>query len=206
MKTIHTADFYFKAPSMEAFSGRGESATYIIEVVIKLPTATFEAFRHNLLERQSCIADNVDLMYIDEAGTWHCIAIVAPDTTEQANLVQSSGYDYARYTALVSRAAIEQNRKQSLVFHGLQETQELLKRLSYSLLPTDGVYQLSSSTIQDVRLHMVWSGTGRALWSMRTADHSFESPAAATAFASRVAAVAEALRKLQAAGLRYELK
>lgn len=206
MKTIHTADFYFKAPSVEAFSGRAECVSFIVEAVIKLPTATFEAFRHNLLERQSCIADNVDLMYVDESGTWHCIAIVAPDTDESAILVQSSGYDYARYTALVSRAAIEQNRKQSLVFHGLQETQELLKRLSYSMLPTDGVYQLSSSVIQDVRLHMVWSGAGRAIWSMHTGVHSFENPAAATAFASRVAAVAEALRKLQAAGLRYELK
>ena len=45
-------------------------------------------------------------MYVDEDGVWHAILVTAKEV-DYGIVVQSEGYDYARYAAFISKEGLE---------------------------------------------------------------------------------------------------
>lgn len=87
----------------------------IIEKIIQLKDSDFEYFSKHLLEKYSFIASNTDYMF-DEEDCRH-VLLVTGDHQPHGILVQSAGYDYARYTAWMPHACffIEQYHLQDLI-------------------------------------------------------------------------------------------
>lgn len=71
---------------------------YVIEKVIELPENDYLAFSEYLLVDSAIIKEHLDKMYVDADGVWHCILVKA-EGSRNGLLVESEGYDYARYTA-----------------------------------------------------------------------------------------------------------
>lgn len=76
-----------------------------IEKVITLQINEFRNFEDRLLDNYDFIAENKELMYIDEDGVWHAILITAKEV-DYGILVESEGYDYARYAAYISKITL----------------------------------------------------------------------------------------------------
>jgi len=91
-----TANFRSKESEIEAQG-------CVIEKVIRLSVAEYDSFSRNLLRNQDFITENKDLMFYDENRQRHCLLVVG-DNRRDGILVDSSGYDYARYTALLPNA------------------------------------------------------------------------------------------------------
>ncbi len=72
----------------------------IVEKVIPLTGAEFDSFAAHLTRDWDFIRENKDLMSFDPDGTMHCLLITG-EGREDGILVQSEGYDYARYAAHV---------------------------------------------------------------------------------------------------------
>ena len=70
-----------------------------IEKEITLSETEYETFINNLNDDYAFIAKNKELMYTDKDGVWHCILVRSKENPHMI-LVQSEGYDYARYTAI----------------------------------------------------------------------------------------------------------
>jgi len=80
-------------------AGREEpKCEYVIEKVIELPENDYLAFANDLLKDSAVIKANNGLMFVDADGVWHCILVKAKGGSDGI-LVESEGYDYARYTA-----------------------------------------------------------------------------------------------------------
>lgn len=73
-----------------------------IEKTIKLTQAEFKKFESDFFEDSELIKSNQDKMFVDENEIWHCIKITAPHTSYSI-LVESEGYNYARYTAIITK-------------------------------------------------------------------------------------------------------
>ena len=78
-----------------------------IEKVVTLQINEFRKFEDRLLDNYDFIAENKELMYIDEDGVWHAILITAKEV-DYGILVESEGYDYARYAAYISKSGMEE--------------------------------------------------------------------------------------------------
>lgn len=74
----------------------------VIEKNITLTPSEFAYFCDNFLEDMDFIKANRDLMREDENGVWYCIKLTARESKISV-LVESEGYDYARYTAVISK-------------------------------------------------------------------------------------------------------
>lgn len=74
----------------------------VVEKEIVLTDAEFAAFENDLLADSEIVKQHEDLMQVDGNGIWHCIAITTA-TAKYRILVESEGYDYARYTAFVQK-------------------------------------------------------------------------------------------------------
>lgn len=78
-----------------------------IEKVVTLQINEFRKFEDRLLDNYNFIAENKELMYIDENDVWHAILITAKEV-DYGILVESEGYDYARYAAYISKSGMEE--------------------------------------------------------------------------------------------------
>ncbi len=67
------------------------------------PAGEFEQFLKNPLENLPCISENVDLMREDDQEVFQCL-LVTGEGRRDGVLVQSEGYDYARYASYVPDA------------------------------------------------------------------------------------------------------
>lgn len=76
----------------------------VIEKVIELSQQEYDEFSGNMLADYGFIRDNIDLMYCDSLGVYHCILAVGRDRPNGV-LVQSEGYGYARYSGFLPNAA-----------------------------------------------------------------------------------------------------
>lgn len=76
-----------------------------IEKVVTLQINEFRKFEDKLLDNYDFIAENKELMYIDENDVWHAILITAKEV-DYGILVESEGYDYARYAAYISKSTV----------------------------------------------------------------------------------------------------
>jgi hypothetical protein len=72
----------------------------IVEKVIELPAAQFDALVRQPLQTQGFIVDNRDHMWNDSDGR-HCLMVMG-EGRDDAILIESQGYDYARYSAYVA--------------------------------------------------------------------------------------------------------
>ena len=76
-----------------------DASNFIIEKTVELPSSEFLAFTRSLLKDYSFIEENIDLMYRDTKGLYHCI-LVKEKGSASGILVESEGYSYARYAAI----------------------------------------------------------------------------------------------------------
>ncbi len=74
----------------------------VIEKEIVLTDAQLAEFESDLLTDSEIVKENIGLMRVDENGVWHCIAITSR-SAKYSILVESEGYDYPRYTAIISK-------------------------------------------------------------------------------------------------------
>lgn len=77
----------------------------VVEKIISLPPDEYDAFSHSLLRDQDFIRDNVEHMYVDDEEVSHCLLVI-PETGGDGILVESQGYDYARYAAPLPQASV----------------------------------------------------------------------------------------------------
>ncbi|OUQ15284.1 DUF6329 domain-containing protein [Lachnoclostridium sp. An138] len=76
---------------------------FVIEKTIWIPKEEFASMLGNPMEDKDFIADNKDLMYPDFYGIYHCLLVMAEGRTDGI-LIESDGYDYARYASYVPDA------------------------------------------------------------------------------------------------------
>lgn len=81
------------------------NAEFVVEGVVTLSEQDFDRFKNNLLDDANFIKENKEMMYVDNEGVWHVI-MVTSDYADHAILVNSEGYDYARYSAYVLKEAV----------------------------------------------------------------------------------------------------
>ena len=86
----------------EMFYRKPETEQAVIEKEIMLTNKELAQFESDLLRDSEIVKENCDLMRVDESGVWHCIAVTSKNANYQI-LVECEGYDYARYTAIVSK-------------------------------------------------------------------------------------------------------
>lgn len=72
----------------------------IIEGIELMDEKEFEEFRKTLLEDKDFISDRKDEMYIDTRGVVHGLLVLNMDSGDGI-LIDSQGFDYARYTAFL---------------------------------------------------------------------------------------------------------
>lgn len=76
-----------------------DASNFVIEKAVELPRPEFLAFTRSLLKDYPFIEENIDLMYRDIKGLYHCILVKEKGSTSGI-LVESEGYSYARYAAI----------------------------------------------------------------------------------------------------------
>ena len=95
---------FFRKPTPEEIYPRD---SYNIKKVILITEDEFEVFINNPLKDYDFIANNKTLMGMDEDGVRNCILVCAK-SYPNAVLIDSEGYDYARYTANLYIADIQE--------------------------------------------------------------------------------------------------
>lgn len=118
---------------------------FVIEKTIRIPEKEFASMLGNLMEDKDFLMGDKELMYQDFSGTYHCLLLMGEGRTDGI-LVESDGYDYARYASYVPEAAAisypslhEMNRKLAaaadfIVSKGLWNTAEETVRLKFEEL------------------------------------------------------------------------
>jgi hypothetical protein len=86
----------------------------VIEAIEELSAAEFKDFCENMLADRDFIADRISDMYVDGNGVQHGLLVLGEDT-DDAVLVDSSGYSYGRYTAFLPNFRPYVNRQISLL-------------------------------------------------------------------------------------------
>ncbi|OCN00405.1 hypothetical protein A7X67_16195 [Clostridium sp. W14A] len=86
----------------------------VVERALELSKAEYREFRDHLTRDMPFIAENRDWMLIDENNVAHCLLVLGEGGSEGV-LVNSEGYDYARYASLMPGAreliAVQQKQK-----------------------------------------------------------------------------------------------
>ena len=106
---MKTASFIRKAADYEdlmqltkKYPGHSQ---YQIEKIIELSAEEFKKFISNFYEDKDFIINNQSLMYFAD-GITYCIGITTEDS-DKIILIDSQGYDYARYTAIINKKEVE---------------------------------------------------------------------------------------------------
>lgn len=76
---------------------------HVVEKAFSLSADEFACLKNNLLRDNELISKNKDLMYIDDNEIRHCLLFYDNDNGDGI-LVDSSGYDYARYSQYIPGA------------------------------------------------------------------------------------------------------
>lgn len=75
----------------------------VIEKIVELPAAEYSRFKTRPLRDAGFVAENIDLMYRDPNGVFHCLLVLGKNCSDGV-LIESEGYPYARYTSFVPGA------------------------------------------------------------------------------------------------------
>lgn len=95
---VHFARKFGTIEDLKEIVGRDMGYEFIIEETVELEPAEYEDFTKNLLGDYEFIARHKGKMWVDGNEVWHCLLVKAKGAKEGV-LVESEGYDYARYTA-----------------------------------------------------------------------------------------------------------
>ena len=85
-----------------------------IEAIYEMDNEAFEYFCDSLMENHSFISDLNKYMYVDSAGVIHGLLALNIESGDGI-LIDSQGYDYARYTAFMPNAKEYVEKQISLV-------------------------------------------------------------------------------------------
>ena len=96
---MQTAKFTRKAESINELI---PLSTFTIEATVTLSASQFDHFKKNLLRDYSFIEEHAERMYQDNDGVMHCIFVTAEESP-YGILVESEGYNYARYSAYLEK-------------------------------------------------------------------------------------------------------
>lgn len=94
----------------------------MVEKVIEISQAEFSALCNGLLEDKDYISKYKDLMRVDNNGITHCLLVLGSDT-EDGILINSEGYNYARYSAYIP------NIRQSVTLEQFPALESFNKRM-----------------------------------------------------------------------------
>jgi hypothetical protein len=72
----------------------------VIEKTIELSENEFNELCNDFFANRSYITNNLNHMYMQD-GVWHCMLVKSP-SSKFGILIESEGYDYARYTGVVN--------------------------------------------------------------------------------------------------------
>ena len=75
-----------------------DKSHFVVEKVIELTKEKYNTFSNDLFSDYDFISENIEKMYVDNNQIWHCI-LVKTFGEREGILVESEGYDYARYSA-----------------------------------------------------------------------------------------------------------
>lgn len=75
----------------------------VIEKIVELDSGEYDAFSKNMLADYDFIKDNIDHMYCDGEGVYHCLLVVGQDRRDGI-LIESEGSSYARYSSFLPNA------------------------------------------------------------------------------------------------------
>lgn len=102
-KASSVADWYSRVAEIEKRDKESlEQDECIIEKTIVLSKGEFNALAKRLLADSKLIAANLESMYVDENGVWHCIEVTHAKS-DLSILIEGEGYSYARYTAIIQK-------------------------------------------------------------------------------------------------------
>jgi len=132
------AHFVRKASTIDDLKGyeMESGSQFVIEEVVELEVDEFKAFSKNLLDDHDFIAKRVDKMFLDADNVWHCLLVKAKDADEGI-LIESEGYDYARYASYYPGLEIPKEKiiKQILAIRETGETNMfdtlMVQRMAY---------------------------------------------------------------------------
>jgi len=90
----------------------------VIEKIIGLTSWEYDAFSRNMLADYGFIKDNIDLMFVDQEGAYHCLLVMGEDRPDGI-LIESEGSGYARYAAFLPNARdfLAARQEQAQGFH-----------------------------------------------------------------------------------------
>lgn len=100
-KAINVQDWMEGKEYIKRNCGVQAKRDVVIEKTITLTPAEFAEFCSDFMADRDFIIENRDLMKEDTQGRWHCIKVTAPGS-KISILVESEGYDYARYTSVIN--------------------------------------------------------------------------------------------------------
>ena len=80
-----------------------ETSKMKVDAVVSLPEEMYQKFTQNLLTDYDFIRDNIDCMYVDRQDATHCLLVLDGEGNDGV-LVDSEGYDYARYVSFLPNA------------------------------------------------------------------------------------------------------
>lgn len=124
---------------------------FAVEDSITIPAETFsDLLRHPLSDREF-IVEHIPQMYTDKNGVRHCLLVMGEGRTDGL-LVESQGYQYARYAAYVPEAA-------ALRYPSLSKTNQMLSA-AVDFIVADGTSQTTdghwSTSISKISEQMDW--------------------------------------------------
>ncbi len=141
----------------------------IVEKAAAVSHAEFDELKRHPLRDNALIAENVDLMYCDKDGNYHCL-LVYDGHDGDGLLIESEGSAYARYAQYISGAKelVERHQNPEMALtngekklHKLMiemaDRIEVFTRLNYSEFSFDDVLQDLGCDIDDVKKMLVES-------------------------------------------------
>lgn len=106
-KALSVKDYFAKARMWQI-----DSESYVVEKVVKLDKNEYICLVNDFMKYRNWITENIPNMK-KENGVWHCI-MAKCEGEKYALLIESEGYDYARYTAVIE-VENEKNQNKNLL-------------------------------------------------------------------------------------------
>lgn len=133
----------------------------VIEKIVELSEAEYKSFRSNLIRDAGFISENIDRMHVDKDGIYHCLLVLGEKQPDGV-LVESEGYDYARYASFLPGArnfvtARLNELADQIIREGTLNTadgtwavsfDELKKKYNMSLDPDNGISSMLLSILE----------------------------------------------------------
>ena len=77
---------------------------FVVEKTVILSKTKFERFILDYGNNEDFIEENIELMYVESNGLWHCI-LVTCEEVDYGILIESEGYSYPRYAAYIHKSS-----------------------------------------------------------------------------------------------------